>query len=910
MAEALAIIGLVSNAIQLTEVCIKVCNRAREYASNSTELPKAFRGLQSCLPLIKNSLEEIRTRVKLKQINDATCKALVPVIEGCEAHMRDLQSIFEKVLPNNNDSKLGSAIKVMLSLGFDRDVKTLEKEISRDIGMLTLHYATDGAIKATSLKELMSSSTEAAFLVHYARNQHFIGRQAQIEELHSRLKDHNSHNRAVLVGLGGIGKSQVAIEFAYQYREKHPGAAIYWIHASDASRFEVDYLQIGIQVRLPGMMVPNKDPKELVREWLCTKASGRWLMIVDNADDVSDFFPDGTTEKAKGLAQFLPTCGNGSIVITTRNKKAGVKFATSMGIIILERMDPFSAEKIFNARVGGDKSATNDVAELLKLLDYLPLAIAQAASYIAENSIPIVEYLEMLKDSEETAMELLGEDFEEPGRDSTSSNTVATVWAISFDQIRSKDTLAGDILCSMACFDRQAIPKDLLTSTLGPVRLATALGLLKGYSLITQGKNDHVFEMHRLVYLATRNWLRKNGNFVTWAEASLQTMLQKFPSGKHGTLDKCDLYLPHAQAILACQALLHREDVSKASLAHKVSLCLQNRGRYTLAESMAQNAVEWRECAFGKEHELTLASESNLAFVLGMRGKYDMAYKMHTKVLESQERVLGPDSLDTVRSVGYVAEMLRKLGRYAEAESLHRRALDCRVRIQGEEHVETLSTVDDLAWVLLEQGHYPEAETLQRRALAGREKVLGPVDPETLASVSDLAIVLRKQGKYEVAEELQQRAVNGRTKVLGPKHPYTLWSKSDLAAVLRKQGRYDVAEELHREVYHGRREVLGSDHRYTLWSISDLGSVAFDRGNIEEAENLQLQALKGRRAILGNEHPDTLTSLSKLAMVSRHRGNLDAARNLNQQVLSIRKRVLGKDHPATLSSAEDLATVS
>lgn len=687
----------------------------------------------------------------------------------------------------------------------------------------------------------------------------------------------------------------------------YPKTAIYWIHASDASRFEIDYIKIGLEAKLLRMTDPDQDPKKIVRDWLSSKASGKWLMIVDNADDVNDFFPTEQSERARGLAEFLPSYENGSILITTRNRKVGVKFARGNGIIELKGMNPDVAEKLFCAQAGEDNLATNDTAELLKLLDYLPLAIAQAAAYIAENSISTAEYLEMLKQSEESAMELLAEDFAEPGRDYAASNTIATVWLISFDQIRRSEPLAAEILCSMACFDRQAIPRDLLPAGSSPVKLSTSLGLLKGYSLISLGESDQVFEMHRLVHMTTRNWSRKNGTFGIQAETCLQTMLQLFPSGEHETLAKCDLYLPHAQALLACEALSKDTDASKAALAHKVSLCLLGRGRYSSAEIMAQRAVQWRASALGTSDKLTLASMSNLAFVLGKRGNYEKAHKMLLEVLEGQKRLLGLESLETLTTIGYVAEMLRKLGKYDEAQTLHRQALAGREKVQGKEHIDTLSTSDDLAWVLLAQGQYAEAEILQRRALAGRQRALGPDHPETLASVSDLAIVLRKQGKIDEAEKLQRRAVEERTKVLGPKHPHTLWSMSDLAAILRKQHKLDAAEELHREVYHSRKEVLGSEHLYTLWSISDLGSVALDRGDPQTALSLQLQALKGRQNILGDEHPDTLTSFSKTAMVYLSQGDLATAQIYHERAFAGRQKVLGREHPATQASKEHLS---
>jgi len=702
------------------------------------------------------------------------------------------------------------------------------------------------------------------------------------------------------------------LEFAYRYHNAYPETSIYWIHAADASRYEHDYLQIGIDANLEGMTNLNQDPKQLVKTWLSSSESGRWLLIVDNADHVNTFFNpmEKTTHHsgAKTLSEYLPRCSNGSIIITTRNKKAGIKFDTARSVIILREMDPADAEQLFSMRVGTEVEEKDKMRELLENLEYLPIAISQAASYIAENDISIAEYLQMYNESEKSSIELLSEQFEEPGRDPSAMNPVAAVWAISFEQIRQQDALAAKLLSSMACLDRKAIPRALLPSE-SSVKLSTSLGLLKAYSLITAGKSDKLFDIHRLVHLAMRNWLRMNGGFEIWAKACLELVLDEFPSGQHGTLEICDLYEPHAQALLTCDELSNEHDCHRANLAQKVSLYLLNRGRYSTAEAVASNAVRWREGVFGPDHLECLASRNNLAIALGRQGKYEKAYEMHNQALQGRLKMLEADHLDTLTSIGNVAEMLRKMGRYEEAQKQLRSALEKREIVQGKDHPETLSSVDDLAWVLLELGNYSEAESLQRRALSGRQKEWGSSHPETLASLSDLAIVLRKKGELEEAEKLQRLALEGRQKVLGNKHPHTLWSMSDLGAALRKLARLEEAMKCHQEALQGRKEVLGKDHRYTLWSMSDLAWVFLERGNLDEAENLHREALKGREETLGKEHPDTLASLSNLAVVLQHRKVFKEAEALHQRALDGRMKVLGKDHPATLASISNLAMV-
>ena len=319
-------------------------------------------------------------------------------------------------------------------------------------------------------------------------------------------------------------------------------------------------------------------------------------MILDNADDTSLFFGTielGNPSTSRGLSQFLPQCENGSILFTTRNKKTGVKFATK-NIIVLEKMTAAEAEELLQTRLVEKIVNQNDAASLLEALEYTPLAIAQAAAYMAENSISITEYLELYNESETSRIELLSEDFEELARDSETINPIAATWIISFEQIRKADMLAADLLSSMACLDRQGIPKELLPLTGNPAKVTTALGLLKAYSLITANK-DNTYDMHRLVHLATRSWLRTNGTFDDRVKSCLIKLAEKFPMPGFDGIDTCISYAPHAEAVAGDRSILLTHDEDDVLLAGKFSLYLLLQGRWKDAEAVTRKVLEWLE---------------------------------------------------------------------------------------------------------------------------------------------------------------------------------------------------------------------------------------------------------------------------------------------------------------------------
>lgn len=216
-------------------------------------------------------------------------------------------------------------------------------------------------------------------------------------------------------------KSQIALEYAYRKKENSPQISVFWINAHNTSRFRSDYLHIGRIANIPKSRDPDTDPERLVKDWLDSNQSGTWVMFVDNADDPSEFtdiVETGKPSVRNRISDLLPQSQNGCIVFTTRNKQAGMRLATANGIILLPKMDPKDAHELLKIRSGEGVPDETLAKELLEGLDYLPIAISQAGSYMAENCISVIEYLEMYKESEDSKIELLSEGFEDLAIDS------------------------------------------------------------------------------------------------------------------------------------------------------------------------------------------------------------------------------------------------------------------------------------------------------------------------------------------------------------------------------------------------------------------------------------------------------------------------------------------------------------
>lgn len=661
--------------------------------------------------------------------------------------------------------------------------------------------------------------------------------------------------------------------------------SVFWVHASTAQRMEKDYQEIAKEARLVGAADAEVDQLQLVKQWLEDEQSGNWVMVIDNADDEKLFFGEDENRgqdlfsSSSKLARHFPRRSNGSILLTTRNRKLGVKFAGSKmttvgGVITIPAMSVSESKSLFLEKLEDDNHDDKDLAELVEILENIPLALVQAASFIAENSQSIGEYLQTYRESDSSKIKLLSQNFEDDERDLDMKNPVAVTWAISFEQIKRNDPQAAELLSFMSIFDKQAIPRQLLSSNREEVELEKALGTLKAFSLITVEQSRQAFNLHRLVYLTTRSWLNMNKELEFWTGKTLVLLSEIFPLPQFENQETWMAYLPHAHNVLNSNHLPAGEYIAQATLLFKVAQALERKGDFDSAEMMARTSLDLREKILGEKNPETLRSLTKLGSVLWRQGRYKEAEEISRQALNGLEETLGQEHVYTLASLSNLALILDGQGKKTEAEKLHRQALNSREKLLGKEHPDTLQSVNNLAIMLQGQERDGEAEKLHRQALSSGEKMLGKEHPNTLYTVNNLAAILQRQGRYEEAEKLQRRALSGCEKMLGKEHPETLHCIDNLAVMLQNQGEFEEAEKLHQQALSGSEKKLGKKHPSTLKSVNNLANLLARQGRYEEAENLHRQALSGRENKLGKEHPDTLQSVRNLARVLAKDENL------------------------------------
>ncbi|KAF3384042.1 Nephrocystin-3 [Talaromyces pinophilus] len=827
------------------------------------------------------------------------------------------------------------------------------------ITILWASYRFSTAIELSVLTcctERPETPPSPSLLIPFRRDPHFVDRGTILNQLHDQRAAQEFCT--ALVGLGGVGcvkayklrlsqltwyrKSQLAIEYAYQIHEREPETWVFWIHASNADRFKQSYLEIAETVKLFGRRDPRANIFMLVYNWLQNSKNGKWVLILDNIDE-THFLLDhhniwnqaghGNRSASQPLQQYLPRKQNGSILITSRTREAPLELVDDRrGIITIDPMVDTDAQTLFRKKLGDDGNS-EDIAELAAALEFIPLAIVQAAAYISDpdRGCSIRQYLNEFKKNDRKKIRLL-EKKEGQGlfrRDWEAENSVLVTWQISFDSIRQTRRSAANLLSLMSFFDRQGIPEALLRDHSRQRNAELNDGndaddsksqssvtdefeddklLLQRYSLISVNVDRTSFNMHNLVQLATRGWLKKNGELEKWKRQYILNLNAEFPTGEYENWAQCQVLFPHAKSAVRQEPQERDSLIQWAAVLYKAAWYDLEKSNGAEGEKLSVRAMEARKELLGLENEHTLASMRMVGSIYLLRGRWKEAEELFMQVIETSKRVLVVEHPDMLTCMANLASTYRSQGRWKEAEALFVQVMKIRKSALDVEHPNTLASMSNLASTYWDQGRWKEAEELFMQVIKTSKRALGVEYPSTLTSIANLASTYRSQGRWKEAEELFVQVIKTSKRVLGVEHPDTLASITSLASTYRSQGRWKEAEALEVQVIETTKRVLGVEHPSTLTSIANLASTYWDQGRWKEAEELLVQVIETMKRVLGVQHPDTLTSMANLASTYRIQGRWKEAEELFVQVIETSRRVLGVEYPDTLASMNNLAS--
>ena len=722
---------------------------------------------------------------------------------------------------------------------------------------------------------------------------------------------------------------------------------MFWIHASNVGRFEESLRDLADRAGIRGHQDRNANMFQLVGNWLRDEKIGKWIIVLDNVDDdelLRKPFVTCTAAQADGQnnastqppLRYLLQSSNGSIIVTSRNKGVALDITDHKNLIEVQPMERIEALALLQNKLDL-YTESEGMVELVEVLEFMPLAIVQAASYITHRSprCSVSQYLAKVQKSDRDAIRLLNYEASLLYRDWEAKNSILLTWQISFDYIRRVRSSAASLLSLMSFFDPQGIPESILrlqqeleskgrlcrdkiedssseedrdyaSNSDADQHFEDDITTLSDYSLISTGEHSTVFTMHRLVQLTVRIWLKTHDQFEHCKEIFISKLAYAFPTMKYENWESCRSLFPHVWS-----AHYHRPESREsrekwATLLYRAAWYASESGNITEATKMALKSRDERLKIFGAGNEETLCSTGLLAGVYQNGGWWKKAEQLQVQVMETRKIKLGGDHLDTLTSMANLAATYRNQGQWDEAEQLDLKVIQGYKTKLGDDHPYTLIGMGSLAAAYLRQGRWDEAEQIQVQVMDTFKTKLGDDHPHTVTTISHLAGTYRDQGRWDEAEKLEVKVMEWYKTKLGEDHPYTLSAIANLAATYRSQGRWDEAENLEVQAMETRKIKLGGDHPNTLKSMSNLAATYRNQGQWEEAEQLEVKALEGYKTKLGENHPYTLLGMTNLAFTWKSSGKTAEAINLLKDCLAKQKHTNGPNHPHTVSNSKTL----
>ena len=774
-----------------------------------------------------------------------------------------------------------------------------------------------------------------------------------------------------LYGLGGIGKTRTAVEYAWAQEEEY--TAVLFVEAGT-----LEALRRTLTAHC-GRLMPTLDTTDdalrfrAVLDWL--SANSGWLLILDNVD---------TTAAMAAAQSLLGDLAGGHVIITSR-------LANFPGHVEPIELGVLSADEgvaLLLDRTRGRRRATaDDEAKARKVaedLGWLALALEQAAAYVSRRR-SFDDYLNALQSNRDEVLTSFDETV------TGYPNAVAITWRTSIQQL----TDAGrQLLERIAWLAPEKIPEFLLDVAIPSAEgenLHQALDDVAAYSLVMRDAEGPYFLVHRLVQDVTRRSLphdlrqRRHFDALGWIDAA-------FPDKPHDVRywPRAEALAPHALAVTDASSA--EDHVATAVLLSGGGSLFWSKGLYTDARAAPSASARYRgekpwsrpsccrhepqqpgpstaatnrlveaeliyrralaidEKSLGPDHPAVCSVLNNLAGLLQHTNRLSEAEPLYRRALAIGEENLGPDHLEIATRLNNLASccntptgsrsraalsagagdrreepwsrsshvatrlnnlalLLKATNRLSEAEPLYRRALAIDEKSLGPDHPHVATDLNNLALLLRDTSRLSEAEPLLQRALAIDEKSLGPDHPDVATSLNNLAKVLQDTNRLHEAEPLYRRALAIQEKSLGPDHPDIATSLDNLAGLLQNTDRLHEAGPLYRRALAIDEKSFGPNHPRVATGLNNLAGLLQDTDRLERAEPLLRRALAINEKSLGPEHPEVATNLNSLASLLQAAARFDEAEPLLRRALAINEKSLGPNHPRVATGLNNLGVL-
>jgi len=645
----------------------------------------------------------------------------------------------------------------------------------------------------------------------FARNNYFTGRTQVFEDICTSFENgHALSLTQTIFGMGGLGKTQTALEYAYRYAQNYD--YIWWVPAETEETVLIAYKQFAVKMKLlddgqqdRGMII------ETVLNWM--DSNRKWLFIYDNVERVS------------GDTAWWPRNNREHILITTRNKQSDVGRAIDISVFTEKESADFLKQRT------GTEGQLQDAKVLAGRLGYLPLALEQAAAYIVANGESYAGYLSLI---DAHGLEVL----EEVDGVINYALPITATLAISIAQIDQEESRQLLCLCSymasenidegLFCKDVEVLPPPLKDAMQNGLARKRAWRQLTQYSLLKKQDDGKGYSMHRLLQEVVRSGMAREQKWPALCCLCLFGKIYKFTFGDVDSHNQFARLTPHVEAFLDSVKTDLTADEEQEKIAHLYAtggFAFSDLGDYPKALVWNQKALTICEKVLGKEHPYIVAIYNNIASVYSRQDDYPKALEWYQKVLKISENVFELDHPHTAIIYNNIAIVYENLDDYPKVLEWHQKALKIKEKVLGLDHPSTAVTYNNIANVYANQNDYPKALEWHQKALEIKEKVLGLDHPDTATTYNNIAGVYNRQGDYPKALEWYQKALEIREKVLGLEHPDTAVTYNNIAGMYYEQGDYPKALEWFQKALIICEKKLGLEHPHTIVTNENIAIV-------------------------------------------------------------------------------------
>ncbi|HTK07157.1 MAG TPA: FxSxx-COOH system tetratricopeptide repeat protein [Ktedonobacteraceae bacterium] len=751
-----------------------------------------------------------------------------------------------------------------------------------------------------------SSALPRIWNIPYPRNPVFTGREEILAHLADKLKTGQAtalSQPQAISGLGGVGKTQIAIEYAYQHRQDYQ--VVLWTIADTRESLVSGYITIAELLNLP-----EKDEQDqtivvnAVVRWLSTHTE--WLLILDNADDPTI------------VNEFVPPVFGGRILLTTRAQAMGrlasrIEVATMPqdigALFLLRRALLVTPDATLADALATDAAIAGEICEEL---GGLPLALDQAGAFIEETQCSLQDYQQRYRTRRTLLLQRRG------GLVADHPEPIATTWSLSFEKVEQHSPIAADLLRLCAFLNSDAIPVELVSQGLShpgsslaaaaedDMALDDAMATLGTYSLIRRDREAKTLSIHRLVQAIIQDTMASSER-AQWHERVIQALEAIFPEVTSNVWPQCERLLSHV--LVAANFSDETESLELGRCLRRAAAYLNGRARYGEAEPLLLRARQIIEQQLAPDPFELVLLFNGLAVLSLRQGKYAQAEPLLLQALQVIENQSGSDHFLEGMTLSNLGLIYFQQGKYVQAEPLFVQALQIiEGQLDSDRSLETV-LLSNLGLIYLQQEKDTEAEPLFLRAGQNLDHMEKFGHQDFVLLLGNLGLMYIRQHKYSEAEPLFLRALQIGEQQLGSDHPNIAITLSNLAQLYIRQDKYSEAEPLLLRALQICEQRPDDEPTYVIATLLSLADLYYQQDKYSEAEPLFLRALQIGEQQLGSEHPNIATTLSNLGDVYRMQGKYAEAESVVQRSLQIREQQFGLKHPYVAGALIDIANL-